>query len=308
MYKDGDKYMDNKIIEILTLYKDCDEKIQYIIIDTLNYYYQKNTNQGLELAQLFINIKKIHPKFNIRLATENEENSFFTSFLMQIVLKESGLTYETVLHEMTHAVHYILDNYKCPPNIKNMIVKLKANPEFEKIAVEYINNCQKTIDDNRENLKKDILLNNIKNNHYKRDESLNIIDGETMDSFADIIDAIYEGKVHDCGLVYIRDINTNSIKSPQFGGHGIDYYTGEGGYIEDEKINIAFMEILANIIPIIYRNDTNALNELITLFGSEFIETIYNYYQELTKRLLNYQEDIIDKSSLYDIDKNNIHK
>ena len=79
----------------------------------------------------------------------------------------------------------------------------------------------------------------------------------------DIIDAIYSGKSHDYGLIYIKDNNSYLQKSSKSAGYGCNYF---------DKKGFEYEEIIANYQAIKILDPNNRLLMLLKqILGDRFV-------------------------------------
>lgn len=190
--------------------------------------------------------------------------------------------------------------------LKNKIIKLveaKYNKTFEDYYDEdKIREIQEIVAESKEEIKKkykdlnipkeqlDIILNNM----YTTDEYINhqkrIFIGESADALlrselgntyaiCDILDAIYEGKLHSGQL-----FNSNDEKISTTPGHGISYYY---------ETHHGFDEIIANFSAIAKSKDSKKdLLLLKEIVGDEVYDMISNFYYNNIVYIKNDEFDI----------------
>lgn len=290
--------------ELKELFKnDSDEEVINLVVNSFIYRFFYGCEYTRRDLESIILIKKRYKKFRL-------QKGYFCGFHQiynYIEMSSERLnSVPSIIHELTHAIHYYLGKNEIPAEFKNSNFKINEEKYAEFIKIFKQNVIKKMIELEKE--KYDYFSfesdkeNYVKNHQQKVDDMLSspIYSAEKVDylkknfiiadefrryyndyiikqlsirgvkpyflCIIDIVDALKRGNIADGGIELYRNVEKL--------GHGSEYYCR---YEENP-----FLEILANYAEIINSEfKDEGLMYLESIVGIELIEILDNYYKNL---------------------------
>lgn len=251
--------------DLLKLFED--KKIKSIL--SYSYFLSQANNKVLSdsVFNQFLYLKKCNPSINI-IYDSSKDSSFFSPTEETIYLNE--LSIGTFFHELTHLFSWYSSQFTIPFEYKSFISEFKQSPQNLSTLISFMNILSK---------KKKGIINQLLDEKARTDDNNNIsletdLDYlnhlqiqstplEIISQLEDIVDAIIDGKSYTDGLTYVKDNNSNALKSKKSAGHGCQYYSNS---------NYQFEEILAEYLSIKLLSPNNELFLLLkNILGDGFI-------------------------------------
>lgn len=258
-----------------------------------------------------IEIKTSNPQFILK---KDSRSYFFHNYNCFSINVNEINAIGSFLHELGHFLHFIVKDYEVPNQFKNLNIiidydsleKLRKNYLNERRLLEdifkqdfykqsqytqenektYIETFSKIIeryrgiysDETLEYLQENFPIEKQYRQYYNEvvlSELVSVLPEITsLGSLLDIIDALTQGEVFEKGI----EMGNGEIRQI---GHGKEYYSYD---------NNDFIEIFAQYFELInFPNDEKYLQILESIVGSELIELLNNFYNEMFKNYQNIQ-------------------
>ena len=237
-------------------------KVKKLLLES--YLLSQKENKVLSdavFAKLFY-LKKANPNINI-IIDYNVERAGYDAIEDIIYLSDDNIP--TFFHELTHLLSYEYSKSEVPFEWIDFKKKFLSSPQNISLIYDFITLCdlkRKKIIGNINQVIENLELELIKPfQPFSKNET--IIKFDTIGSLGDIIDAIFDGKSYDNGIVYEIDENHIAQKAPKTAGHGCEYFN---------STNNNFEEVIANYLAIKLTDPNNELFVMLkNILGNEFV-------------------------------------
>jgi len=277
------------IQDVLNLYSDCSDEVKKMLNDALMYLDSVDRTECLKYCNSLCELKRFYPEFTIKIIP-GAEFSFFKSSENVVIISNYNVTsYCTFFHELTHAFHYYSKHHAVPDEFEKIVYNLRVGKRENKAFLLFMKYYEELNAREKQKLKNEMAKENEHGINFA-DAASNVRYFRLINRLCDILDAIFEGKLHDDGLFLGNDnMNDYYEKIIEIGGHGKEYYSRKGS---------DYREIIANYGAI--RNSEfrdQIFKIMIPLLGEDFMLLLEKEYLEIMN-LNSYDKDMNNSNNI----------